>query len=216
MTTALTWIWFAGGVLLIPFNTLVPGFLLSLRFGIDYAVWIRWVKLSWVCQIIWNIVFFSASLILGYAETGKVEYSLKRTHPEGFPELNVWTYRFYSNGKEIADDSEKATPFQRDMEATGYQPQISIMKAADFNELSYFDARAYIDQYNAAHGSTAFEDVLVAVGAAVVFPFLWLLPELFIAMILACPIVSAIVFGPSVLRVLSELGFFTAIRDLFR
>jgi hypothetical protein len=238
----LAWIWIGGGVLLIPFNMLFPSFLASLYFKVDYRTWTNYIKISWFLQIIWNLIIFSTGFSLTGAEKGKIDYSLTRKSETNWipnePAIQSWEYHFYSNGvggkKEISTDSNLATPFQEAIAATGWIPegkglsveglhasreeidggQTGLIGA--FNELSYSEARAYIDKYNAAHESTPFGTIFLLIVVAVICPFLWLIPELLIITILMHPILSAIIFGPSILKVLNAMGFFAAIGDAFR
>lgn len=220
----------AGGVLLIPLNTLFPGFLICLKFNIDYNDWIQCVKQTWILQIIWNLIFFFTCLSLTSVDEGKIDYSLTRKTDAKW-DTQSWEYHFYSNGpggrKEILNDADNVTPFQKAMEETGIEKGLDLdglptneddltAKIVAFNSLSYAKARAYIDKFNTNHGGSLWESVFMNILYAVIFPFLWLIPELLIACIIACPLISGIVLGPTIIRFLNTLGFFSAIGDAFR
>src|SRR5258707_6264601 len=108
-----TWIWIIGGILLLPFNSLISGGLFCLKFGINHDAWFRFVKKLWVLQIAWNLVFLFTSLFLGYAEKGKITYTLTQLTIPPLTEydhgIEKWAYHFYSEtakGKiEISEDS---------------------------------------------------------------------------------------------------------------
>jgi hypothetical protein len=198
----LSTVWFIGGILLIPFNSLTLGGLICLYFNLDYDRWQERVKALWALQIVWNLIFIYICVILAGAVgagKGRITYDLVATHPDDYPDLNIWEYRFYyeKDGAytPIANDSKEATPFQKTMEATGY---ISEEEGLDpeglhggkndtsqswlkgkFNELSEAEARAYIDRYNSTHGheNPALEYFAYPLIFAFVAPFLITFPE---------------------------------------
>src|SRR5260221_2605490 len=199
-----TWIWIIGGILLLPFNSLISGGLFCLKFGIDHDAWFRFIKKLCVLQIAWNLVFLFTSLFLGYAEKGKITYTLTRTQPDLDLNVHIWDYQFYcetAKGKtEISEDDPKATPFQKAMFATGYGEGLdpkglhvptridnltgkpdyvdtsSTYLRYKFYELSYDEASAYIDRYNAIHNTNPVQDIMLVIVSAVVAPFIWLIP----------------------------------------
>jgi hypothetical protein len=203
-------VWFIGGILLIPFNSLSLGFLITLYFNLDYDRWNECVKALWVLQILWNLVFMYTGVILEHvigAEKGEITYDLVATHPDEYPDLNIWDYRFYykkADGSytKIENDSKDATPFQKAMDTqfeidpeNGLDPEGLHAGKNDtshtwlvekFNELPEGEARAYIDRYNKTHsGNSLAEDIFFPLIFAAVAPFLITFPEaLIIAVIL--------------------------------
>jgi hypothetical protein len=131
-----TWVWIIGGILLLPLNSFVGTFLICLWLKIDPKTWLERVMTpSWILQIVWNLIFFSISLLGSTAlesEKGKITYTLTRGEMENWGgdekiangkyalwhfNPNVWNFHFYhetDKGKtEIDNFSEEATPFQK-------------------------------------------------------------------------------------------------------
>jgi hypothetical protein len=219
----LTWVWIIGGILLLPLNSFVGTFLISIWLKIDPKTWLERVMApSWILQIIWNLIFFSISSFLGSTETGKISYTLvRKTEARADamrPTKKTWEYHFYSNnGKtEIPNDSEQATPFQKLLEASnpiGLEENqaygVNLMVKLD--DLSEKEVRAYIDQYNTAHGDNPVLGFFISVIYAVACPFLCMLGEAFvIAFVVFCfsnPLLAAVIYGPIIYR-LGKAGAF--------
>jgi hypothetical protein len=195
----------------------------------------------WALQIVWNFVFFSTVALLTGLENGKTTYTLTPGERPAFlnndPPEKFWDYHFYAETfdgakKEIGDDSEKATAFQkaitgRDDNPRGVNAEVEL--EMEFNALpSEAEARAYIDHYNAAHGDgpgggfwgNLVGGFFVSLLVAAVCPFLWMFAEAlglgFIVMLVAHPILSAVIFGPLAYQVAKASGVFSGVGGAFR
>jgi hypothetical protein len=127
-----TWVWISGGILLIPLNSFTGTFLICLWLKIEPETWLERVMIpSWILQVIWNLVYFSVSLLGSTAlgsEKGKITYTLIRGRQENWGgdekiangkyaiwhfNPDVWDFHFYHDKTEIDTYSEEATPFQK-------------------------------------------------------------------------------------------------------
>jgi len=133
------WIWIIIGILLLPVNSFVGTFLISIWLKIDTDTWLHRVMIpSWILQIVWNLVVFSILLLGSTAlesEKGKITYTLTRgtwenwnvdkTLPPNHFNPDVWDFHFYketAKGKtEIDPFSEEATPFQKAYSESGIE-----------------------------------------------------------------------------------------------
>jgi hypothetical protein len=129
-------IWFIGGILLLPFNSVIVGSSVAGIYKIEQDRWWQICRPIWALQMVWNLVFFSISLSLGYTEkeqkAKEITYTLTRGRPhlyagveggsgEYAPKYSInpdeWDWHFYrqtaKGKKEIDDLSEEATPFQK-------------------------------------------------------------------------------------------------------
>jgi hypothetical protein len=226
----LAWIWIIGGILLLPFNSLVCAFLICTKFQLNFDFWMGIVKRIWVLQIVWNLVFFSFSLLFGGAaktEKGPITYTL--TQQATTLGDNEWQFHFYQGGKEIKDGSEEATPFQKayydtsiNFKEDGYTglnpkglPHIvypdgsktgdsNIDKHIAFDNLSEEEARTYIDACNTVSGTNPLEGIFFTLVASAVCPFLYTFAEAFILaavlIVIQNPLLGAAIFGPTLFR----------------
>ena len=123
----LGFIWFVGGLLLLPFNSAIIGILV---FGIwrkmEYNEWVHICRPIWALQMVWNLIFFSIGFSFHHIqeseETNKISYTLtEEILPENYshdPDFTKkWNWHFYRNTDkgqvEIDDHSKDATPFQK-------------------------------------------------------------------------------------------------------
>jgi hypothetical protein len=205
----LTNIWMIGGFLLLPFNSLAAGFLICLKFQLNYGSWLLVVKKLWILQIVWNLLFFSISVFTHDAAKSKITYTLTRVAASR--ERTEWEYHFYDEKKEeIANGSREATPFQKRLEASnpigiedeeGYGVNLKLK----LDDLPYEEACQFIDNFNAKHRDfTPFQDVCYVIIFSAICPFLYTFSEAFvigsIGLIITNPLLGAAIYGPTIYR----------------
>jgi hypothetical protein len=215
----LSHLWFYGGILLIPFNSFTIGYLICVFLNLKYDIWVKAMERLWIFQIIWNLLFFSTATFLYNGERAKISYTV--TPASGSTTETEWAYHFYDNrGREIADDSEQATPFQKLISASnpigldladGYHDldDYGISLQGKLNALSSDEVRGLIDRYNAQHDTPPLNRIACVLGASLISPFLIIFPEALILGTIFCflkwPISTSIlmgtVFGPSIYKI---------------
>jgi len=205
-----------GGVLMLPFNSVIIGAFVSLFLGVKHEVWMEAAKRLWVLQILWNLLFLGIGVSIKHAEGPT--YTLTRIDRPLSPETRseilkeeregwaserdkhylhdkVWEYQETTKSKEMS-------PFQRGLNASNWtqlpspvydsHKEIAGLCGSELaDKLNTFseeeDARKFIADYNACYDGTWFTNLLmVPVGAVALVFYIMLCEAIVIALITFC------------------------------